>query len=317
MLIRSLILFLTCTGVLAAADTSTRAVPEPPRRLLYSSAKALERERQYDEAMAIYRMALHNGVSGRAKDEAYLGLARCEEQQGNLWKAFLAVESSFPTREQLLALKNEERSEELLRRLNIETRLGDALTRAGKNIVADAKDKKGAPLNGFAAAAEVFNSIVFNNPQSAPARAALIKRGYCLRQNGDFAEAERSYRLLINSFPGAPEVAEANIALAALLAEKTQTNGGIRGDEEREATAIFNAAAATPDLKPELKEKLAAAKKAVDENKAQALLQSVKNYYLKRGGRKEQESAAFLLADIIARYPQTQAAAEAKTLLKK
>ena len=52
----------------------------------------------------------------------------------------------------------------------------------------------------------------------------------------------------------------------------------------------------------------------MEENKAQALLESVKNYYLKRG-RRERESAVFLLSDIIARYPRTDAAREAGEIL--
>ena len=300
-----------------AADTSTRAVPEPPRALLYASAKALEREKQFADAMAVYRMALHNGVTGQAKDEAYLGLARCEEKQGNLWKAFLAVESSFPERDALIAMTNDERGREMERRLKIETRLGEALAQAGKAAVPDAADKSGKAMNGWAAAAAVYYAIVYNNPKTVFARKALVRRGDCLRQNGDYGEAEKSYRMLINTFPGTPEVAEANIALAALLAEKTSGNGGIRGDAEQETTAIFNAAAATPDLKPELKEKLAEAQSAVRENKAQALLASVKNYYLKSGGKQGRQSAEFLLADIVARYPESSAAKEAAELLKK
>ena len=312
-----LIGLLLASGSVPAADTHTRAVPTPPRALLYASAKNMERDGLFADAMAVYRMAIHNGVTGRAKDEAYLGLARCEEKQGNFWKAFLAVESSFPTRDELLALSNEERGKELQRRLKIETRLGDALAQKGRETIPEAKTKDGKNLNGWGAAAEVFNAIVFNNPKTPFARSALIKRGDCLRQNKDYDAAEKSYRLLINTFPEAAEVAEAKIALARLLAEKTQNNGGIRGDVEQETTAIFNAAATIPDMKPELKEKLTDARNAVNENKAQALLQSVKNYYLKRGGRKEKESARFLLADIVARYPQTKAATEAQELLKK
>lgn len=299
---------------LAAAEAPVRSAPEPPRALLYSSAKAMERRGEFDEAMAVYRMAIHNDVTGRSKDEAYLGLARCEEKQGNFWKAFLAVESSFPKKEELLALPNDRRGAELERRLKIETRLAAALAGLGAAPAPDATARDGKPLNGFAAAAEVYQAIVYNNPQTTYARQALVKRGDCLRRNREFAAAEKSYRLLINTFPGTPEVAEANIALASLLAEKTSGNGGIRGDDEREATAIFNAAATVPDMKPELKEKLEEAKSAVDENKAQALLESVKNYYLKRG-RRERESAVFLLSDIIARYPRTDAAREAGELL--
>lgn len=299
----------------SAADTSVRSAPEPPRALMYSSAKAMEKRGEFEDAMAVYRMAIHNGVTGRAKDEAYLGLARCEEKQGNLWKAFLAVESSFPTKDELLALPNDRRGAELERRLKIEMRLAAALAELGSAPAPDATARDGKPLNGYAAAAEVYHAIVYNNPRTAYARQALVRRGDCLRRNRDYDAAEKSYRLLINSFPGTPEVAEANIALAALLAEKTSGNGGIRGDAERETDAIFNAAATVPDMKPELKEKLEAAKGAVDENKAQALLQSVKNYYLKRGGRRERESAVFLLSDIIARYPRTDAAREAGEIL--
>jgi TolA-binding protein len=299
----------------AAADGAQRVVPPPPRNLLYLAAKDHERGGNFAEAKAVYRMALHNGVTGAARREAFLGLARCEESEGNYWEAFKAVESSFPAKEDLLALAPAARGDEISRRLAAEMRLAAALAPHGAAEVG--RKASGAAVTGWQAAAEVYYAVVYNNPQSELARQALVKRGDILRQAGDYAEAERSYRLLINSFPDTPEVVEAQISLAGLLAEKTAAEGGLRGDAERETVAIFRTAATLPNLAAPLKEKLQDAQQAVNENKAQALLAKVTHYYLPRGNRRERDAAKWMLNDIITRYPATTAATAARELLPK
>ncbi|MDR0867482.1 MAG: tetratricopeptide repeat protein [Planctomycetota bacterium] len=315
--LRLLLLALALTVPLFGGETrnvETRAVPPPPRKMLYASAKALERAGEFAEAKAIYRMALHNGAGGRNKDEAFLGLARCEEQEGNFWAAFLAVESSYPTRDELLNLPAAERGDELARRAKMEMRYGDELSKLGDAETPATQD--GKKLNGYQAAAAIFYAVVYNNPQAPVARTALLRRGDCLKNAGDFAEAEKSYRMLINTFPDAPEVAAAKISLASALAEKTADNGGLRGREERETTDLLLSTSTAP-LPPELREKLAATQSEIDENKAQTLLATVKNYYAKRLNSRDRHAATFLLNDILDRYPQTAAAAEAAKMLGK
>lgn len=310
---------LFCGCVVAAespsTNTATRNVPPPPRKMLYLSAKEMERVGKYDEAKAVYRMAINNGVIGDAKDEAFLGLARCEEKQENFWLAFLAIESSFPERDALLNLPAEERAKALLLRVNLQWQIAGELEKIGTEIVADAVDKKNKKLNGFSAAAEIYHAIIYNHPKSDVARSAFIRRGFCLRQIGDFTEAEKTYRMLINTFPDAPEVAEAKIGLAALLAEKTHEKGGLRGREQSETTDIVRNAKTLTDKRPELQEQVEYAQTAIEENEAAALLQQAKEY-LKRGGRKSNSAAIFLLEDIYKRYPNTAAANEAKTYLQ-
>ena len=67
----------------------------------------------------------------------------------------------------------------------------------------DATARDGKPLNGFAAAAEVYQAIVYNNPQTTYARQALVRRGDCLRRNREFAAAEKS--ILRCWLPAEPE----------------------------------------------------------------------------------------------------------------
>jgi outer membrane protein assembly factor BamD (BamD/ComL family) len=304
----------TLATAISAPAMETRDVPPPPKCLLYASAKSLERQGKFADAKSIYRMALHNGAAGRSKREAFLGLARCEEKSGDFWAAFLAVESSYPTREELLGMPAEQRGKELARRAKMETRYADALAKRGhKEIGTTLKD--GKKLTGFTSAAAVYHAVVFNNPQSPATLNALIERGDCLRAAGEFDEAEKSYRMLINTFPGAPEVEEARISLAGLLAEKTAGNGGLRGREERETTDILRSASTAVSLAPEVKEKLQTARVEINENKAQALLDTVKKHYAKRHNSRDHKATIFLLNEIIDRYPRSAAATEAAKML--
>lgn len=288
-----------------------RKVTAPADRYLYLSAKKLELEGgedALDDAMSIYRMAVHNGAQGRALQEAYLGLARCEYARGNYWQAFRAVESSYP--------KEFDRAE-LDLRAQMEMDLGQLLQKQSAQKVGDAMDKDGKPLSGYQAAAQVYESVVYNDPKGPYTPTALRRRAQCLKELKDYDEAEKTYYTLSNTFPHSKENIEAKLELIELLALKTKDTGGIKAqDQDRVTDMIRQAKTRQESNDPSYKQKIEQAETALAENRAAARLQEAK-FYIKRGGDKAESAAKFILEDILRLYPDTTAAKEARQMFDK
>lgn len=287
-----------------------RKVVAPADKYLYLSAKKLECAggESIEEAMSIYRMALHNGAKGRASDEAYLGLARCEYARGDYWQAFRAVESSYP---------QEFDRAELDLRSRMELELGKLLMQRAGQPVAGALDKDGKTLNGYQTAEIVFESVVYNDPKSVLAPQALRHKAQCQKELRRYEDAKKSYYMLTNSYPFSPEKAQASLELIELMALMTKDTGGIKpADQERVVNILRSNKASSNNADPAFREKITQAETAVKENQATARLGEAK-FYLKRGGDKANAAAKFMLEDILRHYPDAAAAKEAQELLHK
>ncbi len=291
------------------AAVSERKVTQPASEYYYISAKKLELNgpEAVRDAMAIYRMALHNGATNRAKEEAYLGLGRCEYRLGNYWRSFKAIESSFP---------QEFDSTQTNLRSRMEMILGGLLEQLGNNPVKGSAEDGEKELSGYQAAALVYQAVNYNDPKSGFAREALRSKGRCLLKSGEYDEAEKAYYTLLNSYPGSKEALEAGPELVELKALKSKNEGGLRGKTLDDAVNILRQAETMPDTNEAFKEKIGKAKTAVQENVAETKLKEAK-YYLKRGGKKSEVAARFILSDIIKLYPQTKAGKEAEELFTK
>ncbi len=289
---------------------AVRKVAEPEDKFLYLSAKKLELQggEAIEDAMSIYRMAVHNGAQGRALEEAYLGLARCEYAQGNHWQAFRAVESSFPKEFDRTALDL---------RARMELDLGEKLVQRAGQPVDGALDKDGKTLNGFQAALQIFDAMIYNDQKGPLIPRALRRKAYCLTQLKDYDEAEKTYFILQNSFAYSPENAPAKLELIELLALKTKGDGGIKARRQEQVVEMLREVKTDPGSDtPEIKQKIEQAEAAVRENQAAARLQEVR-YHLKRGGAKDEAAAKFLLEDILRLYPDAESAKEAQKMLDK
>lgn len=300
----------TTVSTIIKDGVEVRKVNAPTNPYLYLSAKKLELKggESIEDAMAIYRMAIHNGAKDRALEEAYLGLARCEYARGNYWQSFRAVESSYPQQFSRQALDQRARMEMDLAKL--------LLQRAGQPVEG-ALDKAGKQLNGYQTAATVFDAVVYNDPKGPFAPAALRQKAQCQKELQDYDEAAKTYYTLLNTYPHSPEVAEARLEQVELLALKTRNEGGIKGQQQdRVVEMLRKAKTEQKSDDPAYQEKIRQVEAQVQENQAGARLQEAK-YYIKRGGGKAEAAAKFMLEDILRRYPGTKAVPEAQELLNK
>lgn len=290
---------------------AVRKVAEPANPYLYLSAKKLELqggEEALEEAMSIYRMAARNGAQGRALEEAFMGLARCEYARGNYWQAFLAIEASYPKEFDRAALDLRSR---------MEADLAEKMIAKANAPVEGAQGKNGKPLNGYQAAVAIFDAMIYNDQKGPLIPAALRRKAFCQTQLKDYDEAEKTYFVLQNSFPYSQENAPAKLELIELLALKTKGEGGIKARRQEQVVEMLREVEASPaGDNPEIKQKMEAAKAAVRENQAAAKIEQAKTY-LKRGGTKENAAAKFLLEDVLRLYPDAESAKEAQTMLQK
>lgn len=286
-----------------------RKIVQPSSEHFYVSAKKLELngEDAVREAMAIYRMALHNGAQGVAKEEAYLGLARCEYRLGNYWQSYKAVESSFP---------QEFEHAKIQLRSRMEMDLAQLLAQKKSEPIPGSEEKGGKPMTGYQAGAAVYNTVIYNDPKSEFARQALRYRGLCLKDAGELEEAEKSYYMLVNTYPSSREALEAGPEMVELQALKSRGEGGLRGKKYDEAINRLRQSKTVTSAGEDFNGKIEKAQQAVDESAAETRLKEAQ-YYRSRGGRKGNDAAEYILADIIKRYPQTQAGQEAQKIFEK
>lgn len=304
----SLLCVFTTGAQEAGAAPATRKVSQPEQKHYYISAKRLELKgtESVKDAMAIYRMALHNGASGAAREEAYLGLARCEYRLGNYWRSFQAVQSSLPDQFDARALQLRSR---------MEMDLASILEQLAQKPVKGSKGKDDKELSGYQAAAIIYEAVIYNDPKSDFARKALQRQALCYQNSGDLNEAEKSYYKLVNTFPRSQEALQAQPEMVKLLALKSKGEGGLRGKKYDEAIDRIRQSKTISGGK-NFQEKVKQAEQAVQENAAETKFNEAM-YYRKRGGRQAQASAEFLLRDIIRRYPQTKAGKQAQELVEK
>lgn len=293
----------------AEKNIATRKVSKPSGRQIYASARKLEikgDENSIEDAMSIYRMAIHNGARGNAKEQAYLGLARCEYQKKNYWRSFQAIEESFP---QKFVQK------EIDHRVMMELDLAKRMAMLGSRELEDAPSVGGKKLSGVDGAAAVFEAANYNDPKGKHAAYALWMRGRCLKSAGRYKEAELAYRLLTNTYPRSKEAALAQPELAVAMVKNEKGGYELEGEKELQVTEILNQAKTIRGGK-EFAGNVDEAVAIVNEKKAAKMLESAQ-FYLSRGSKESLPSARFLLGDIIKRFPQTESAGVAEKLLNK
>ena len=261
---------------------------------------------QLGKARAAYQEIVSMADAGsEAREEAWYGIARCDYRLGNWWKAFEALERSFP---------EEYQAGEVAGRMKLETYIGERLWRFGASPAPDVV-VDGVNLDGYRAAAQVYAAVMFNQPTNDDAPLALLRQGDAASFHNEWDEAARHYRTLIEYYPDSEQAMQARASLAESIYRQDWPTGmpeaarrdvqGIMEDVDRADTTLSIEAA----------DRRRKAVGVANERDAEIKLRHAKEYLKSVRGRKSRDGAVFLLKDVVSLYPETSQAAEAADIL--
>lgn len=285
----------------SAASRHAQAIPVE-RLFRTALAKEGEGEDGAAEALAIYRATLRNGATGEVAEEAWLGVARCELLLGNPWRAFLAVEQSFPSHYDARRVSE---------RITLQIEIAKALEAQGMTPVdmGEGEEKKST---GYEAASRIYERIVYNDPQHPFAPEALLRAGDCHRKIGNYDQAEFRYRQLLTHYEHAEAVGLARPSLAEVLARRHRATNP---DAVRSEVAdLLPPEELEVEMSEAVRERTQAAHAVRNETEAESMYEKAR--YYAGTGRRGRSAAIFLCEDILKRFPGTPSAVEAQTLLE-
>lgn len=281
-----------------------------------SEGAALEAREKNDEAayfdqlrksMAAYQDIIDMADAGHeAREEAWYGVARCEYRMGNWWRAFDALERSFP--------KQYEKSE-VAGRIRLEIYIGERLWRMGNDLVADA-DPEGNQLNGYQAASRVYAAVVFNNPNSEDTALALLRRGDAAALESQWEDAARFYRQVVEYFPESEAAMQARSSLTEAIYRQEWPRGFPEAARNDVASIMDDVERADSRLTEEAEGRRQRAVQVANELEADHKLKQAKEYMRSFRVKKSRDAAVFLLGDICSLYPGTAQAEEAAGMLQ-
>ncbi len=259
--------------------------------------------RAVDGYMEIIAMA---DASSEAREEAWYGVARCEYRRENYWRAFDALERSFPEQFQ---------RDEVAGRIRLEMFIGERLWRMGENPAPDSR-RNGELMTGYQAASRVYAAALFNQPNAADAPLAMLRRGDAMAMEENWEEAAKFYRSVIEYYPDSEPAMQARSSLTEAVYRQEWPAGfpeaarsdvaRVMDDVEREGGALSGAAA----------ERRRRAVALANDLEAENLLRTAKNYMNQIRVRKSRDAAVFQLGEIVSNYPDTAQASEAAELLR-
>ena len=143
-------------------------------------------------------------ASNEAREEAWYGVARCEYRRENYWRAFDALERSFPEQFE---------RDEVQGRIRLEMFIGERLWRMGNSQVPDSR-KNGELMTGYQAASRVYTAALFNQPNATDAPLAMLRRGDGAAMEQNWEEAAKFYRSVIEYYPESEPAMQARSSLA-------------------------------------------------------------------------------------------------------
>ena len=256
-----------------------------------------------DAYLAIISMA---DASSEAREEAWYGVARCEYRLGNWWRAFDALERSFP--------RKFEKSE-VAGRLKLEMFIGERLWRMAGEPVPDA-NPDGIPLTGYQAASLVYAAIVFNQPISEDAPLAILRRGDAAALDNDWTEAAKFYRQVIEYYPESEQAMQARSSLAESVYRQEWPAGFPEAARDDLGRVMDDVERAGGSLSDDARERRQRAVSIANDLEAEIRLRQAKEYLKSIRVRKSRDAAVFLLGDIVSFYPATAQAVEAADMLR-
>ncbi len=282
-----------------------------------SEGEALDAKKRGDDAaykdqlgksigayMDIVNMA---DASTDAREEAWYGIARCEYRLANWWKAFEALERSFPEYYE----KNE-----VAGRMKLEMYIGERMWRMGNETVADAKSIDGKPLTGYQAASRIYGAAVFNNPTDPDTALALLRRGDSAALDQNWKEASRYYRQVVEYFPESEQAMQARSSLTESIYRQEWPTGFPEAARTDVASLMDDVERADSRLSGEAEERRQRAVSLANNLEAETKLRHAKEYLKSFRVKKSRDAAVFLLGDVCSRYPNTTQANEAADILR-
>lgn len=261
-----------------------------------------ELKRAIDAYMEIIAMA----DSGHdAREEAWYGVARCEYRRENWWKSFDALERSFPSKFN---------KQEVEGRIKLEMFIGERLWRMGHSPVVDARNED-QPLTGFQAASKVYAAAVFNQPNAKEAPLALLRRGDAAAMDGDWKEASKLYRTVVQYYPDSEPAMQARSSLAEAVYRQEWPSGFPEAARNDLASFMTEVEAPEQTLSGPAEERRQRAVALANSHEADMKLRQAKDYMQKIRVKKSRDAAVFQLGEIVSHYPNTPQANEAANLL--
>lgn len=281
-----------------------------------SEAAALEaRERgdentyrdQIEKAIGAYMSVISMADAGtEAREEAWYGVARCEYRRGNWWSSFDALERSFP--------QQYERSE-VAGRVKLEMYIGERLWRIGTEPAPQAV-VEGNQLSGYQAASKVYAAAIFNQPIASDAPLALLRRGDACTMEGEWKEAVKYYRQVVEYYPESDQAMQARSSLAEAVLRQEWATGFPEAGREDLSTLMGDVERSHDRLSPEAQERRQRAVELANNMEAETKLRQAKEYLRSIRLKKSRDAGVFLLGEIVSRFPTTAQATEAADILR-
>ncbi len=259
--------------------------------------------RAVDGYMEIIAMA---DASNEAREEAWYGVARCEYRRENYWKAFDALERSFPEQFQ---------REEVAGRIRLEMFIGERLWRMGNSPAPDSR-KNGDPMTGYQAASRVYAAALFNQPNAADAPLAMLRRGDAMAMEENWEEAAKFYRSVVEYYPDSEPAMQARSSLTEAVYRQEWPAGFPEAARSDVARVMDDVERNDRALSGPAEERRRRAVALANDMEAENLLRTAKNYMSQIRVRKSRDAAVFQLGEIVSNYPETAQAAEAAELLR-
>lgn len=256
---------------------------------------------QASKAIAAYMDIIGMADAGtEAREEAWYGVARCEYRLGNWWRAFDALERSFPGKFE---------KSEVASRVKLEMFIAERLWRLGDEPAAD------AGLNGYRAAGRVYAAVVFNQPAGSDAPIALLRQGDAAAMGQDWKEAAKYYRQVVEYYPESEQAMQARSSLTESIYRQDWPAGFPEAARTDVASIMDDVERADSRLSDDAEERRKRAVTLANDLEAETKLRHAKEYLRSFRVRKSRDAAVFLLGDICSLYPNTSQAAEAADML--
>jgi tetratricopeptide (TPR) repeat protein len=278
-------------GARTAEEEAARAALK--RQKLITRAEAAERAERYKTAAKRYARAAAETEDKRERARLELRQAECLLRAGKLRSAFEAYQKLLDTYPFFVPYSK------------VVAQLHEIAARFAQG--------EGAVFAGTSRelAVEVYQFILMKAPAEAAAAADALRLARLQTDMEDYEDAVFSYRDVIKRYPRAPEAADARVERARVLltlSERADADGRLVGEARNELTAFIR-------LYPEHQRRAEADElyARTQERQATALVQ-LGEFYL-RPAHERVPAARRYLHDTVRRYPDTEAAALAKTIL--
>jgi len=177
--------------------------PKPSPKEQFEYAKTVYEAKDYEEARRQFKILLKHYPKSFEASEGQYYLGRVEEEDGNLYEAYLAYQrviDKYPFSERIQEVNERE-------------------CKIAEAFMAGAKRKAfGVPLPVDNPAIEIFNRVIENSTYGPEAPKAQYKLGLVLKGLMRYYEAEEAFNKVVANYPGSEWAEAAKFQLAACRA---------------------------------------------------------------------------------------------------